>query len=48
MMKKNQNKENISSIKFEDNLNIQIVKTDNEKEIDQKEVQNKLTRTWRL
>ena len=39
---KNQNEENLSSFESEDNLNIQIVKTDNEKEINQKEVQNKL------
>ena len=39
---KNQNEENISSIKFEDNLDVQIVKTDDEAKIDQKEVQNKL------
>ena len=38
----NQNKENISSIKFEDNLDVQIVKIDDEAKIDQKEVQNKL------
>jgi len=40
--KKNQNEENLSIIESEDNLNIQIVKTDNEKKINQKEVQNKL------